>query len=125
MAALIASLLFLASLWATWKICRNATFNPLVAFFGVWLVDLGLYELDRYFRFFYVRLSEYAMFLLVLSFTLVLIGGILGMIAAQSIERYQAFDLDRQAFRGLATLTYVCVGIAVTVSLPLVPVTRP
>ena len=117
MAALIASLLFVASLWATRKLCRDAIFNPLTAFFGVWLVDLGLYELDGYFRFFYVRLSEYATFLLVLSFTLVLIGGILGMIAVRRTAQDQVFGLDRQAFRGLVTLTYVCVGLAILAAL--------
>ena len=117
MATLIAGLFLLASLLATRKMCRGFIFNPLVAFFGVWLAALLLYELDRFFRFFYVRLDDYATLLLVLSFALVFIGGVVGMAVARNRVRDTAPNAEQEPFRNLAVLTYAFVGIVIVATL--------
>jgi oligosaccharide repeat unit polymerase len=116
MATLVATLFLILALAFTRKVCRGVTFNPLIAFFGIWLVALALFELDRIFGFFYVRLSDYAISLLVLSFVLVFVGGVLGVNLARNAVRDNVFDAQRQA-RGLTALTFIYVGIAILATL--------
>ncbi|HKS90670.1 MAG TPA: hypothetical protein VJQ83_01985, partial [Tepidiformaceae bacterium] len=85
MAVTGAAVFLVLAFWLTRKLSRGAIFNPLVAFCGVWFLDLALFEMDRLFRLFYVPLSSYAASLLLLSFALVFVGSALGMLSVRNV----------------------------------------
>lgn len=116
MAATGAAVFLILAFWLTRKLSRGAIFNPLVAFCGVWFLDLALFEMDRLFRLFYVPLSSYAAALLLLSFALVFVGSALGMLSVRNVGLDNVFD-GGQTLRNLIVLTYLCVGIAVLATL--------
>lgn len=114
MAIWICGAFFLASLAATRLLCNGMPFNPLSAFFGVWLFGLGLYELDRVFEIFYVRLSEDANSLLILSFAWFFIAAILGMIIAIRVVRARALSIDDKQLNVIYKVTLLLFAVFLT-----------
>jgi len=53
-------------------------FNPLTGFFGMWLFNLLVYEIDGYVQAFSVRLSEFSDIVLALSFLCFVVGSVAG-----------------------------------------------
>ncbi|HTE48678.1 MAG TPA: O-antigen polymerase [Candidatus Paceibacterota bacterium] len=54
---------------------RRVWLNPLVIFFAVWFLNFLVYELDNFFHFYYIVLSQRSEFLFVLSFVGFFLGG--------------------------------------------------
>lgn len=76
------AILLVASLGVTRARCPRLLFNPLIAFFGVWLVPLAAYEFNFAFDTFfypYARLSESADLLMSAGFLCFFLGAVAGL----------------------------------------------
>ena len=94
MVTILCIVLFAASLGATRIWLRDDWFNPLTAFFGVWTLNLALYELDRWLQVFNVRLSPLADSILSVSLISVFLGGGIGIMAGLLAAKEGPSDID-------------------------------
>lgn len=117
MVTVLCVVLFLASLGATRVWCRRSLFNPLIAFFGIWMLNLALYEVDNWLQVFNVRLSDFADSMLSLSLICVFLGTCIGIMAGLFGTREECLEVDSRVLdrmQGTAVLLFVVfvVGVA-------------
>ena len=95
LATFVALAFFLISLVLTRTLFRKQIFNPLVVFFGVWLIGLGLFELNSILKLFAISISDKATLLLTLGFFAFFLGGVTSTLAYRIVS--PARDIDMKA----------------------------
>ena len=104
--------LYLAgSVAVTRRVSPGLLFNPLVGFFGIWLLNLVFYEFDAFVKFFYVRLSPHAEALLGLSFTSYFIGAVVGMALLGRRTTTRPPEIDERSLGVLGNATLFALAV--------------
>src|SRR5437762_9506858 len=104
MVTVLCAALFLGSIAATCAWCRGSWFNPLTAFFGVWTLNVALYELDSVFEVFNVRLNDLAESMLSLSLICVFLGTCIGFMTGLFGVREERLEVNGQILDRMQTI---------------------